>query len=67
MDEAKFTPTTVFHIRGGTFYEGFCQDASKLPTDGIAEGSNVIEVPTGDWYFYDESSGWAVMLNIKEA
>ena len=48
------------------FIEGYCQDASELPTTNIAEGSNVIEVPTGDWYFYDETDGWDVMLNIKQ-
>ena len=68
MNEAKLVMTETTHIAPGkTFFEGFCQDASKLPTAGIAEGSNVIEVPSGDWYFYDETAGWSVMRNIKEA
>lgn len=67
MDNAKLVVTRSICVSPDkTFIEGFCANASALGTTGYAQGSNVIEVPSGDWYFYDEATGWAVMLTIKE-
>lgn len=67
MDNAKLVVTRSICISTDkTYIEDYCADASALGTTGYAQGSNVIEVPSGDWYFYDEATGWAVMLTIKE-
>ena len=50
------------------YFEGFCgtDDISLLPTVGVANGSNVIDADTGDWYFFSESdSTWNLYINIK--
>lgn len=50
-----------------TYIEGFCNStADTKPTDRIATGSNIIEVDTGDVYFFDEETNtWSVMLSLK--
>lgn len=49
-----------------TYIEGFCVNGDTKPTERIATGSNIIEVDTGDVYFYDEeTSTWDLMLNLK--
>mgnify|MGYP003311514532 CR=1 FL=1 len=58
------------------YIEAFCTSADEKPTeriatdtkptDRIATGSNIIEVDTGDVYFFDEvTSTWGAMLNLK--
>lgn len=48
------------------YVEGFCLSTDTKPTDRIATGSNIIEVDTGDVYFFDEeSASWSVMLSLK--
>lgn len=48
------------------YIEGFCHSTDTKPTDRIATGSNIIEVDTGDVYFFDEeTSAWSVMLSLK--
>ena len=48
------------------YVEGFCASTDTKPTDRIATGSNIIEVDTGDVYFFDEeTSAWSVMLSLK--
>ena len=49
-----------------TYIEGFCVSTDQKPTDRIATGSSLIEIDTGNVYFYDEVAGtWSVMLNLK--
>lgn len=49
-----------------TYIEGFCHSTDTKPMDRIATGSNIIEVDTGDVYFFDEeTSAWSVMLSLK--
>ena len=48
------------------YIEGFCLSTDNKPTDRIATGSNIIEVDTGDVYFYEEVAGtWSVMLSLQ--
>lgn len=49
------------------YCEGYCSssDISKLPTEQISNGSNVINTDNGDWHFFKESNeSWGVMTNI---
>lgn len=48
------------------YIEGYCDSNEDKPTDGIADGSNLIETDTGDWYFYNEASTtWSKMTTIN--
>lgn len=48
------------------YIEGFCVSTDTKPTDRIATGSNIIEVDTGNVFFYDEgTSTWSIMLSLK--
>lgn len=49
------------------YLEGFCLSSDEKPTERIATGSNIIEVDTGNVYFFDEvTSTWNFTLSIKE-
>ena len=48
--------TTTTNIDGTQLREGFCLSTDEKPTDGLATGSSLVEVDTGDCYFYDEVS-----------
>ena len=50
------------------YFEGYCDSSETegLPTEFVADGSNVIESDSGDWYFFNEKTkSWGVMLNIQ--
>lgn len=50
------------------YFEGYCDssETASLPTELVADGSNVIESDSGDWYFFNEKSkSWGVMLSIQ--
>ena len=48
------------------YFEGFCDSTETKPVDLIADGSNVIETDTGEWYFFNEKSKtWDAKLNIQ--
>lgn len=48
------------------YIEAFCTSADEKPTERIATGSSIIEVDTGNVYFFDEgTSTWSAMLNLK--
>lgn len=50
-----------------TYVEGFCNNDDTKPVEGIANGSNLIESDTGDWYFFNEKTkAWSKMRTIKE-
>lgn len=49
------------------YLEGFCNSTDEKPTVNVANGSNLIESDTGDWYFFNEDAGtWSKMRTIKE-
>ena len=57
MDE-KITITLERIIQGNIKYiEGFFETGATLPTDGIATGSNLLNVDTCVPYFFKASSG----------
>ena len=50
------------------YFEGYCDssEVATLPTNFVADGSNVITSDQGDWYFFnEESKSWGAMLNIQ--
>lgn len=50
------------------YFEGYCDssETENLPTEQVADGSNVIESDSGDWYFFNEKTkSWGLMLNIQ--
>lgn len=48
------------------YVEGFCLSTDTKPTDRIATGSSLIEVDTGDvWFFNEESSTWSALLSLQ--
>lgn len=51
---------TVEKIVGDKFYiKGYCTHDETKPTDDVALGSSMLEVDTGDkYYFVDDTSGW---------
>ena len=52
---------------GTLLVEIACKSSDAKPTDGIATGSTAIEVDTGNFYLFDESSStWTLMCSIKE-
>lgn len=49
------------------YFEGFCDSSEEKPTDLVADGSNLIETDTGDWYFFNEKTqSWNLKLNIED-
>ena len=51
-----------------TFFEGYSNndDRQNLPKAGTCHGSNVIEVDSGDWLFFDEEAQeWLPKVNIE--
>lgn len=50
------------------YFEGFCNSEDEKPIDFTAEGSNLIESDTGDWYFFNENAGtWNKLLTIDSS
>ena len=50
------------------YFEGYCDSSEieDLPTDLVADGSNIITSDGGDWYFFNEKTKtWGPMLNIQ--
>ncbi len=48
------------------YFEGYCDSNETKPTELVADGSNLIETDTGDWYFFNEASKtWEAKLNIE--
>lgn len=48
------------------YFDGYCNSDETKPTEFVADGSNVIETDTGNWWFFNEDSkSWSVMLNIQ--
>ena len=48
------------------FIEGFCLSTDSKPTERIATGSNLIEVDTGNVFFYDEEAEtWSALLILQ--
>lgn len=54
------TSTHLNEIPSGKYYlEGVCLSGDTKPTEGIANGSKLIEMDTGTLYIYDEeNSTW---------
>lgn len=48
------------------YFEGYCDSSEVMPTNLIADGSNVIRTDNGNWDFFNEKSqSWSTMLNIQ--
>ena len=50
------------------YFEGYCDtsEVEDLPTELVADGSNVIDTKEGDWYFFNENEKvWDPKLNIQ--
>ena len=57
---AKAPDDTVYYV------EGSCLSTDTKPTDGIANGSVMVEVNTGDVYFYNESGeAWVKQFSFQ--
>jgi len=39
------------------YIEGFCLSTDTKPTNGIENGSQLVEMDTGKLYFFDEDGG----------
>lgn len=49
-----------------TYIRGFCDSSSEKPTELIAEGSNLINIETGAWLFFNEESRiWRQLASIS--
>lgn len=49
------------------YFEGYCDSSETKPTDLVADGSNVIETDTGDWYFFNEKEQeWVLQISLQE-
>ena len=51
------------------YFEGYidAEEFESLPTEHVAEGSNVIESDNGNWDFFNEKSKtWNTLLNIGD-
>lgn len=49
-----------------TLVEGSCLSTDEKPTDGIANGSVMVEVDTGDVYLFDEeASDWVEQFSFQ--
>ena len=55
-------PNTIVNIGDGTqYFEGFCLSTDAMPTEGVANGSSLIAMDSGDKYYYDAASEtWGV-------
>lgn len=42
---------------GKTYVEGVCLSTDTKPTDNIANGSQIVEMDTGNIYMFDEDAG----------
>lgn len=50
-----------------TYLEGNCNSTDTKPTKNVANGSNLIETDTGDWYFFnEETKTWSKWRELKE-
>lgn len=61
--------TYIKHLPLGTtrYLEIACVSTDTKPTENVATGSTAIEVDTGNFYLFDESSStWTMMCSIKE-
>ena len=59
--------TAQVPVGGSSYVEGFCNNDDTKPVDGIANGSNLIESDTGDWYFFnEETKTWSKWRELKE-
>lgn len=48
------------------YIEGFCTSLDAKPTERIATGSNLIEVDTGNVFFFDEEAAtWSALLILQ--
>ena len=64
---------TVGEIKDGNkttyieYLEGYCNTSDEKPTKNIANGSNLIDTDTGDWYFFNENTQtWSKWRELKE-
>ena len=48
---------SISHGVGNQYIEGFCLSTDTKPTNGIENGSQLVEIDTGKLYFYDEEGG----------
>lgn len=49
------------------YVEGYCNSDDSKPSQNIANGSNLIETDTGDWYFFNEKTKtWSKWRELKE-
>ena len=73
MDKVRKVVTKTFgpdadgHVY--EYFEGYInsEDFDDLPTEFIANGSNVIESDTGNWDFFNEKTqSWSTLLNIGD-
>lgn len=51
------------------YFEGYCdsEEFSTLPTELVADGSNVIESDTGNWNFFNEKTkSWSTLLTLGD-
>lgn len=65
--DAKVTLVEQFAVPGGkTFIGGYCSSGYTKPTTGIAMGSWLVDVDTGDVNMFDEDAGdWVVEFNLQ--
>lgn len=49
------------------YLEGYCNTSDEKPTKNVANGSNLIDTDTGDWYFFNEKTQtWSKWRELKE-
>lgn len=47
--------------------EGYCNTSDEKPTKNVANGSNLIDTDTGDWYFFNEKTQtWSKWRELRE-
>lgn len=48
------------------YCEGFCLSTDTKPTDGIANGSILVEIDTGNVFFFnEEASTWVEQFSFQ--
>jgi len=64
---------TVGSIKDGNkmtyieYFEGYCNTSDEKPVKNVANGSNLIDTDTGDWYFFNEKTQtWSKWRELKE-
>ena len=64
---------TVGEIKDGNkttyieYFEGYCNTSDEKPVKNVANGSNLIDTDTGDWYFFNEKTQtWSKWRELKE-